>query len=205
MVKDHSREETHCNHYMGYSFQLAARDLLYAPSHIQDSTHCSLYYTSCGAMAGTRLSSMGLPWGIDPTTYNALERFVLIIGYISASLQFGIIMDQNIVGNLRFQLRCFDCLIKYCGSLLPPPPPSEVTDLQPQLWIFLTQVNVLQHLCYDPPPPPPPPPHTHVSVLQPLMIIFLTQVNVLQPLCYGCFLPRLMLYNLPVMVVSYPG
>ena len=27
------REETHCHHLIGYSFQLAARDLLYAPSH----------------------------------------------------------------------------------------------------------------------------------------------------------------------------
>ena len=27
------REETHCRHYMGYSFQLAAGDLLYALSH----------------------------------------------------------------------------------------------------------------------------------------------------------------------------
>ena len=34
MVKDHSaREETHCRLYMGYSFHLAARVLLIAPSH----------------------------------------------------------------------------------------------------------------------------------------------------------------------------
>ena len=32
MVKDHSESErgTRCRHYMGYSFRLAARDLLYA-------------------------------------------------------------------------------------------------------------------------------------------------------------------------------
>ena len=37
MVKDHDseREETRCRH-MGYSFRLAARVLLYAPSHRQE-------------------------------------------------------------------------------------------------------------------------------------------------------------------------
>ena len=48
MVKDHSvREETHC-HHMGYSFQLAARVLLYAPFHRQDTTYHSFCYTSRG-------------------------------------------------------------------------------------------------------------------------------------------------------------
>ena len=32
------REESHCSHYMGYSFWLAARIHLYAPSHRQDNT-----------------------------------------------------------------------------------------------------------------------------------------------------------------------
>ena len=42
MVKDHSaRRETRCCHYMGYSFRLAARVLLHAPSHSQDSTYHS--------------------------------------------------------------------------------------------------------------------------------------------------------------------
>ena len=46
MVKDHSdrREETHCCQ-IGYSFQLRARVLLYAPSHRQDNTYHSLCYT----------------------------------------------------------------------------------------------------------------------------------------------------------------
>ena len=47
------REETRCRH-IGYSFRLAARVLLYAPSHIQDSTYHGLCYTSRGALAGTR-------------------------------------------------------------------------------------------------------------------------------------------------------
>ena len=46
---------------MGYSFRLTARVLLYAPSHRQDNTYHGLCYTSRGALAGTRNSSMGPP------------------------------------------------------------------------------------------------------------------------------------------------
>ena len=61
MVKDHSdsEEETRCCH-MG-SFRLTARVLLYAPSHRQDRTYHGLCYTSRGALAGMRNSSMGSP------------------------------------------------------------------------------------------------------------------------------------------------
>ena len=54
---DHSasEEETHC-HNMGYSFRLAARYILYAPSHRQDNTYHGLCYTGRGALAGTRNS-----------------------------------------------------------------------------------------------------------------------------------------------------
>ena len=39
-INEHSNseKETFCRHYMGYSFWLAARNLLYPPTHIQDST-----------------------------------------------------------------------------------------------------------------------------------------------------------------------
>ena len=52
------RKETRCGH-IGYSFRLAARVLLYASSHRQDSTYHDLCYTSRGALAGMRNSSMG--------------------------------------------------------------------------------------------------------------------------------------------------
>ena len=54
------REETRCRH-MDYSFRLTARVLLYAPYHRQDSTYNGLCYTSRGALAGTKNSSMGPP------------------------------------------------------------------------------------------------------------------------------------------------
>ena len=53
------RKETRCRH-IGYSYRLTARVLLYAPSHRQDNTYHGLCYTSRGALAGTRNSSMGL-------------------------------------------------------------------------------------------------------------------------------------------------
>ena len=53
------RKETRCHHIGSYG--LKARILLYASSHRQDNTHHSLCYTSCGALAGTRNSSMGPP------------------------------------------------------------------------------------------------------------------------------------------------
>ena len=44
MIKDHSdRKRIHCHHYMGYSFRLAERDLLYAPSH--RITHTAAFVT----------------------------------------------------------------------------------------------------------------------------------------------------------------
>ena len=106
------REETHCHHHMGYSFQLATRDLLCVPScllkhiyvstyyqvsdtpahvtalgmacdsvcgrcvpsHKQNGTYYGVCYTSHGALAKTRNSSMDPPWGIDTTTYHTMSR-----------------------------------------------------------------------------------------------------------------------------------
>ena len=60
---------------MGYTFRLAASVLLYAPSHRQDSTYHGLCYTSRGALAGTRNSSMGPPRHDDCTAlYSDYER-----------------------------------------------------------------------------------------------------------------------------------
>ena len=54
------RKETRCRH-IGYSYRLTARVILYALSHRHDNTYHSLCYTSRGALAGTRNSSMGPP------------------------------------------------------------------------------------------------------------------------------------------------
>ena len=58
MVKDHLAKEETCCHYM-YSFQLAAKVLLYATS--QHTIYQGLCYTSRGALARKRNSSMDPP------------------------------------------------------------------------------------------------------------------------------------------------
>ena len=57
MVKDHSDSER--GNLLPPHGRLTARFFLYAPSHRQDSTYHGLCYTSRGALAGTRNSSMG--------------------------------------------------------------------------------------------------------------------------------------------------
>ena len=41
--------------------------------HPTDSTYHSLCYTSCGALAGKKNSSMVPPGAIDPTTYHTMS------------------------------------------------------------------------------------------------------------------------------------
>ena len=53
------RKETRC-HHIGYFYRLTARVLLYAPSNREDNTYHGICYTSHGALAGTRNSSMGM-------------------------------------------------------------------------------------------------------------------------------------------------
>ena len=55
--------------------RLTARVLLYAPSHRQDNTYHGLCYTSRGALAGTRNSSMGPPTDIVSLIYKGI-RFI---------------------------------------------------------------------------------------------------------------------------------
>ena len=75
MVKDHSdSKRRNLLLPFGYSFRLAARVLLYALSYRHDSTYYSLCYTSHGALAGMRNSSMGPPWGIDSKTHCTMSR-----------------------------------------------------------------------------------------------------------------------------------
>ena len=60
------RDKTHCCLFMSYSFWLAARAILYAPFHRQDSTYHSICYTSCGALAA--VTNRIPPRGIDLMT-----------------------------------------------------------------------------------------------------------------------------------------
>ena len=85
MVKDHCDSEkgnlllTH-----RLLFPINSKGFLYAPSHRQDSTYHSLCYTSRGALAGMRNSSMGstheesIRWPIAPWA-NALTTEIHLI------------------------------------------------------------------------------------------------------------------------------
>ena len=85
------RKETRC-HHIGYSFQLTTRVLLYAPSHRQDSTYHGLCYTSRGALAGTRNSSMGPPH----------ERIWLRVSYLPVYKRY-ILVKKNILKDLMLE------------------------------------------------------------------------------------------------------
>ena len=79
------RKETRC-HHIGYSYRLTARVLLYAPSHRQDNTYHGLCYTSRGALAGTRNSSMGhKPWMLTRKCRSA--KYTKKLQYHTSTLQ----------------------------------------------------------------------------------------------------------------------
>ena len=83
------RKETRCRH-IGYSYRLTARVLLYAPSHRQDSTYHGLCYSSRGALAGTRSSSMG------PPHEGSIRRPITpLVGLMLAEFQFLHFVNKN--------------------------------------------------------------------------------------------------------------
>ena len=100
-----AREETCCRH-IGYSFRLAARVLLYAPSHRQDSTYHGLYYTSCGELTGTRNSSMGPShegsiWRPIAPWVNALTTELHLAPWIT---KFAVFSGEELSHNCKFFL-----------------------------------------------------------------------------------------------------
>ena len=68
MVKDHSDSEKG-NPLPPHRllFPINSKELLYAPSHRQDSTYHGLCYTSRGTLAGTRNSSIGVINAVECT------------------------------------------------------------------------------------------------------------------------------------------
>ena len=102
------RKETRC-HHIGYTFRLTARVLLYAPSHRQDNTYHSLCYTSRGALARTRNSSMGphpppmKDRSDDPSQH---ERTLLPRSYISLLIDIEYLSTGNYLSNV-FLIKVF--------------------------------------------------------------------------------------------------
>ena len=105
MTTQIARKETRC-HHKGYSFRLAARVLLYASFHRQDSTYHGLCYTSRGALAGTRNSSAG-------PTVNLLSS-LSIVRWVVGSILHGVEL-----GYFSFQPVLHDWCYKGCGMCYP--------------------------------------------------------------------------------------
>ena len=74
--------------------------LLYASSHRWDSTYHGLCYTSRVVLVGTRNSSMGPPWRIDPTTHRIMSERSYH-GAISHSLEREIAQWVHHEGSIR--------------------------------------------------------------------------------------------------------
>ena len=70
MVKDHSSKRGNLLQTHGLLFPISSKgSFIYAPSHRQDNAYHDLCYTSHGALAEMRNSSMGPPWRIDLMTH----------------------------------------------------------------------------------------------------------------------------------------
>ena len=98
------RKETRCRH-IGYSYRLTARVLLYAPSHRQDNTYHGLCYTSRGALAGTKNSSMGTLFSFRVTKKHNIPQCDLSITLLLMS----------------YRLMSFSCHITQTGWHIPLP------------------------------------------------------------------------------------
>ena len=109
MEKDHSDSERE-NMLLpihGLLFSLAARSLLYAPFHIQDSTYHDLCYTSHEALAGMKNSSMGPPRWINMTTHQTMSKCSTTELHLTSSydvewLTTRVNLIQNTISKLHF-------------------------------------------------------------------------------------------------------
>ena len=109
----------------GLLFPITARVLLYAPSHRQDSTYHGLCYTSRGALAGTRNSSMGPPpWRIDSTTHRTMSERSYH-GATSRSPMSGMQWSWPPIQTIGPPFDFWLCTLHCDAVLLPPPPPPQ--------------------------------------------------------------------------------
>ena len=121
------RKETRC-HHIGYSYRLTARVLLYAPSHRQDNTYHSLCYTSRGALAGTRNSSMGPPHEgsirqphrtmSEHSTSELCPAPVLSMNSFSRYLSLILYITYDVYFQLRLSKRCIAIKDSVCMAQL---------------------------------------------------------------------------------------
>ena len=120
---------------MDYSFWLATKGLLYARFHRQNSTYHSLCYTSHGALAGMRNSSIGPPWGINLMTHHTMSEcsttelhLILTRSWLSPYITVtcmacgssAILHDYWLFGQLHFLISFHQKTIQACLSWTHP-------------------------------------------------------------------------------------
>ena len=73
--------------HMGYSFRLAAKVLLYASSYRQDNTYHGICYTSRGALARTRNSTLMkyISYFIFPITKGSVNALMKLAGFSTSN------------------------------------------------------------------------------------------------------------------------
>ena len=86
---------------MGYSSQLAARDLSYTPSHRQDSKYHGLCYTSCGALFGKKALAQQRIW-VDPLGFYVIK--------ISSDASIQLLIKNVLSVSLNISNLCHCCL-----------------------------------------------------------------------------------------------
>ena len=87
-----------------------------ALSHRQDNTYHGLCYTSSGALAGTKNSSMGSPLKIDPTTHRTLlekDSFILKICILHCLVPLNSVLFKPCLFHLRKIVLSKLCIL-YC-------------------------------------------------------------------------------------------
>ena len=98
------REET-CCHHIGYSFRLAARVLLYAPSHRQDSTYHGLCYTSCGALARNSVTGLyaAISWSHPEASslFKSTSKARFILCHTSCQVRSGQVRSECLMCTFR--------------------------------------------------------------------------------------------------------
>ena len=128
--------------------RLAARDLLYASSHLQENKYHSICYSSCGALAGMN-SSMGPPWGIDQTTHRTMSRCSAMELHINGHISIRSILVKN-VSSMLFNYKTTRRVSNTHLAILvkkESPQKRKLREIQSAKWITFWCLSIWTHLC----------------------------------------------------------
>ena len=124
------REETRC-HYIGYSFRLAARVLLYAPSHRQDNTYMAFVTPVAGPpwrrsisqkedLSENCFDNCFVIYSCLGRILNALDTFYGVVKDHSDSEKGNLLPPHGLLFPISSK-RSFICIIPHTGLHIPQP------------------------------------------------------------------------------------